>query len=229
MFPITPEQCKAARALKGWLQEDLSKASDVSIGSIGKFEGGDPSTRESIVNDIYHAFLKCGVLFLDDNGVKLRNDFAYIYRTANCYDEFFADVMRAVKETKCGVFILVKSPNILTRECGGSGHTNLDRLNILSEITDVRCLLADFRLPSFMVPKFEVRNVPKYAVAPSSYIVFGDKLAKIYLEAGYYNICVHQVSSLTDDYKNSFLYAWDGAGSIQPSATERRVAFAVSA
>ena len=229
MSIITPEQCKAARALKGWLQDDLSNASGVGVGSIGKFESGDPSTRESIVNDIYRAFLKCGVQFLDDNGVKLRNDFAYIYRTPNCYDEFFVDVTRTVKETKCDVVVLVKSADILTRESGESGHNNLDRLNLLNEITEVRCILADIRLPSFVTPKFEVRNVPKHAVAPVSYMVFGDRLAKIYLEAGYYNVCVHRIPSLADDYRNSFIYAWDGARSIQSSSAERRAAFAISA
>ncbi len=221
MSMITARQCKAARMLLEWLQDDLAKASGVGVGTIGKFENGEPITRQSAIDEIYKTFSRCGIQFLEDDGVKFRSDLAYVYRTTSCYEEFFNDVVRDVKEHLCDVLVFIKSQDMLIRTTGDKNLSNLDRLNLLSAITDVRCIVADVRLPSFVAPKFEIRTVPKQAIAPTPFLIFGDKLAKIYMETNSYNICVHRIPSLTAEYRNSFMFAWDGAQPIQSSRSER--------
>ena len=71
---ITPEQCRAARALLDWSQPDLVKASGVGRSTITRFERGSHMPHASNLAAIRVALEKAGIIFLDDNGggVKLR-------------------------------------------------------------------------------------------------------------------------------------------------------------
>lgn len=62
---ITPAQIRAARALIGWKQTDLSEASGVSEISIKNIERGTTDPRSSTLGAIQSAFIKAGVVFLD--------------------------------------------------------------------------------------------------------------------------------------------------------------------
>jgi transcriptional regulator with XRE-family HTH domain len=65
---ITPEQCRAARALLGWTQDDLEERSKVAKKAIADFErnAGIPYKRSLI--EIEEAFEAGGVRFISENG-----------------------------------------------------------------------------------------------------------------------------------------------------------------
>lgn len=76
---ITPAQIRAARALLGWKQVDLAKASGLSEMTVKNLEkpGSDP--RASTLNAVQTAFEAAGVIFLEPGvhrdggaGVRLR-------------------------------------------------------------------------------------------------------------------------------------------------------------
>jgi transcriptional regulator with XRE-family HTH domain len=74
---LEPAQIRAARALLGWRQADLSKASDVGTATIQRIEKGDSlnSGYVSTLVRIQAAFEDAGVLFIDDDetaGIGLR-------------------------------------------------------------------------------------------------------------------------------------------------------------
>jgi transcriptional regulator with XRE-family HTH domain len=74
---LEPAQIRAARALLGWRQEDLSKASGVGTATIQRIEKSDrPITGYvSTIVRIQAAFEEAGVLFIDDDetaGIGLR-------------------------------------------------------------------------------------------------------------------------------------------------------------
>jgi transcriptional regulator with XRE-family HTH domain len=62
-------QIRAARALLGWRQEDLSKASGVGTATIQRIEKSDHSITGyvSTLVRIQTAFEEAGVLFIDDD------------------------------------------------------------------------------------------------------------------------------------------------------------------
>lgn len=62
---ITPAQIRAARALIGWKQSDLAKASGVSEISVKNIERGATDPRASTLSAVQSAFDKAGVVFLD--------------------------------------------------------------------------------------------------------------------------------------------------------------------
>jgi transcriptional regulator with XRE-family HTH domain len=68
---ISPEKCKAARALLGWSQDNLAQAAHLGLSTIKLYEAGNHlSTRESSITLIITAFERAGISFLD-NGVIL--------------------------------------------------------------------------------------------------------------------------------------------------------------
>ena len=72
VFMIRPAQIRAARALLGWRQEDLSKASGVGTATIYRIERSDTfiTGYASTLVRIQAALEKAGIEFIenDDNG-----------------------------------------------------------------------------------------------------------------------------------------------------------------
>jgi DNA-binding XRE family transcriptional regulator len=64
---ITPGQIRAGRALIGWTQVDLAKASGVSEITIKKIERAKSDPRISTIGAIQRAFDGAGIIFLDSD------------------------------------------------------------------------------------------------------------------------------------------------------------------
>jgi transcriptional regulator with XRE-family HTH domain len=67
MPSLTQAQCRAARALLDWTQEDLANATALSAVSIRAFERG-ADMRESNRKLLRFALERAGVEFIDENG-----------------------------------------------------------------------------------------------------------------------------------------------------------------
>jgi predicted transcriptional regulator len=65
---ITPEQCRAARALLAWSQQDLADKSGVGIVTVHQLEAGTSQPRRATVDVVRRAFEAAGVEFIDENG-----------------------------------------------------------------------------------------------------------------------------------------------------------------
>jgi predicted transcriptional regulator len=76
ILKVSIRQVKAARALLGWSQNDLSRASGVSEPTIKRLEagGGDLGGRQATINAIRAALESGGVEFTNGNqpGVRLK-------------------------------------------------------------------------------------------------------------------------------------------------------------
>jgi transcriptional regulator with XRE-family HTH domain len=66
--PINPEQCRAARALLNWSQDELEAKSKVTQKTIADFEQAKREPREDTVERLQTALEKAGVEFIAENG-----------------------------------------------------------------------------------------------------------------------------------------------------------------
>jgi|SoiMethySBSTD1v2_1073268.scaffolds.fasta_scaffold1929751_1 transcriptional regulator with XRE-family HTH domain len=78
-MPLTPHQCRAARGLLEWTQEQLAKAAGVSRSTVRGFENGQHELHRGNGAVIRGALEAGGVILIDaDNeagaGVRLRED-----------------------------------------------------------------------------------------------------------------------------------------------------------
>jgi transcriptional regulator with XRE-family HTH domain len=68
---LSPAQCRAARALLNWSQEDLVRRSRITKKTIADFERGATQPRLQTLAQIRTAFDAAGVEFLNGNGLRM--------------------------------------------------------------------------------------------------------------------------------------------------------------
>lgn len=67
-MPVSPAQCRAARALIGWSQGQLAEASSVAKATIANFEAGKREPYARTLEDLRRALEAAGVEFIPENG-----------------------------------------------------------------------------------------------------------------------------------------------------------------
>ena len=65
---ITPAQCRGARGLLKWRQEDLAEKSEVSIVTVRNFENEKTQPHKGTLVLLRDTLEKAGIAFLDENG-----------------------------------------------------------------------------------------------------------------------------------------------------------------
>lgn len=65
---ISSAQCRAARGLIGWSQQDLAKEASVGVVTVHQLEAGVSQPRHATLDVIKRAFEAAGVEFIDENG-----------------------------------------------------------------------------------------------------------------------------------------------------------------
>ncbi len=70
---ITPAQCRAARALLDWSQQQLADASKIGNATIRNFEGGKTEPQHATLDVLQRCFEAAGIEFINGTGVKLRS------------------------------------------------------------------------------------------------------------------------------------------------------------
>ena len=65
---ISPAQCRAARGLLDWNQQDLAREAGVGVVTIRQLEAGINQPRRATLVVIRHALEAAGIEFIEDNG-----------------------------------------------------------------------------------------------------------------------------------------------------------------
>jgi len=65
---IAPEQCRAARGLLGWSQQELADRARVGVVTVHQLEAGTGQPRHATLEVIRRAFEAAGVKFIEENG-----------------------------------------------------------------------------------------------------------------------------------------------------------------
>jgi predicted transcriptional regulator len=65
---ISSEQCRAARGLLDWSQQELANKAAVGIVTVRQLEAGTHEPRRATLDVVRRAFEKAGVEFIDENG-----------------------------------------------------------------------------------------------------------------------------------------------------------------
>jgi transcriptional regulator with XRE-family HTH domain len=65
---ISSSQCRAARGLLDWSQQQLADAANVGIVTVRHFEAGKVDPRPATLVVIERAFTAAGVEFIDEDG-----------------------------------------------------------------------------------------------------------------------------------------------------------------
>jgi transcriptional regulator with XRE-family HTH domain len=77
---LTAGQCRAARGLLGWSQEELARRAGVGTATLHQLESGKAAPRRATLTVVRQALEAAGIIFIDGNGegpgVRLRKSAA---------------------------------------------------------------------------------------------------------------------------------------------------------
>ncbi|WP_036286391.1 DNA-binding transcriptional regulator [Methylosinus sp. PW1] len=65
---MNPAQCRAARALLDWSQQQLAEAARVGVVTVRQFEASASQPRNATLDVLQRALEAAGVIFVDENG-----------------------------------------------------------------------------------------------------------------------------------------------------------------
>lgn len=96
---ITKEQCRAARGLLNWTQQDLADHAGMSKTAINNFERGTNTIRSESLTAIRLAFERLEIEFIGDYGVQKTRDTVKILKGANALPLLWDDVFETMKDS----------------------------------------------------------------------------------------------------------------------------------
>jgi transcriptional regulator with XRE-family HTH domain len=223
MYDICASQIKAARALLDWSQEELAKASDVSLSTVRNFENGF-CLRRDLVTQIRKALEKAGVEFTECEGVSRRNDAVKVYRSADSCEMFFNNLLQTVEKHGGDILCVTQSQDMLLHSCGVTGRDNTARLEILNNLAPVKCLVPETASFSTLPQSFQFRTTSKHHLGPYCYYIFGNKCAQVIpMGRTEFLYVVYRVALVTDTYRTHFMSLWDNALPLVKPIAERSV------
>ncbi len=65
---ISASQCRAARGLLDWTQQQLADAARIGVATVRLFEGNATESRQATLTVLRQALELAGVEFIDENG-----------------------------------------------------------------------------------------------------------------------------------------------------------------
>ncbi|MEZ5813868.1 MAG: helix-turn-helix transcriptional regulator [Alphaproteobacteria bacterium] len=91
---LTIEQCRGARGLLGWTQQDLADASGLSKTAINNFEKGHSDIKAESLRAIRMAFESVEIEFLEQDGLRKRSENIRILKGPSGMSELLDDIAR---------------------------------------------------------------------------------------------------------------------------------------
>lgn len=172
---ITNEQCRAARGLLGWTQQDLADAAGMSKTAINNFERGIKDVRGESLQAIRTAFEKNDVEFVGDYGVHKRRETVRILNGDQALPQLWDDIYETLKDQ--GGEVLIAN---LDEKRSHDSHPDklkhhLERLTECGVTERLLCCAGD---TFFLQPHSFYRWLPKagYEAGMTSFI-YGQKVA----------------------------------------------------
>jgi transcriptional regulator with XRE-family HTH domain len=141
---VTIAQCRAARGLLGWTQQELADASGLSKTAINNFEKGHSDMKAESLKAIRTAFETRDIEFTGTQGLRIREDRAEILKGDDALALLLDDVMRDLKNNDGEFLITAPSHNSFWQDQEKTLSQHLSRLD--KKKTRILCSAGDAAL-----------------------------------------------------------------------------------
>jgi len=95
---MTISQCRAARGLLGWTQQDLADASGLSKTAINNFEKGHSDIKAESLRAIRMAFESADIEFIKDEGLRKKQEKTEILSGESAFSILLEDIFETMKD-----------------------------------------------------------------------------------------------------------------------------------
>ena len=125
---ITIEQCRAARGLLGWTQQDLADASGLSKTAINNFEKGHSDIKNESLRAVRMAFESADIEFTGTDGLRKRKENIRTLKGETAFSDLLDDIYETLKDQGGEVLISNVSENSIRQISSKKLQQHLDRL-----------------------------------------------------------------------------------------------------
>ena len=208
---ISAEQIKAARALKNWSQEDLSKVSGLSLSTIHALENGTRSLRSS--DQIRKAFEDHGVEFIGTTGLNRIADEHKSYNGPDGCERFFSDLVATLRDKGGDIAVTCKTPDLFVHAFN-LARVDLGRVEQLGKIARIRCLLSKPReslLSTLDISFVQFRAFTGHTLSPWSTFHYGNKTTVVIPNGMDTTYIIMKSVLIAQRERAEFDAAWDAA------------------
>jgi transcriptional regulator with XRE-family HTH domain len=208
---ITPDQIRAARALKGWSQGELAARTGLAVPTIANIEIGKQEPSVKTMDKIVHAFEINGIEFITDRGVQKRRNQTRVFRGVKDFSKFYQDIYETLRE-KGGEVVVANADereflsylddeSILNHQINMRNLADTIKYKILIKEGDVYFAgnsYAEYR----WTPEKDFQSIPFY--------VYGNKLA-IILWLDEPLVFLIESDEASDIYREKFSTLWENS------------------
>jgi transcriptional regulator with XRE-family HTH domain len=194
---LTVEQCRGARGLLGWTQQDLAEASGLSKTAINNFEKGRSDIKAESLNAVQVAFESADIEFLGHDGLRRKTDYVRMIRGAVAVNDIFGDINALLRDgQRADVMIRNMHADLQKHLFPEKLEEHVALLAAYGDNSPERILCAQGqRAPS--IPGARTRWLPEDSFEKSmTTFLYGDKLA-----IGLWEHVLFMIVSNTDAYK----------------------------
>ena len=204
---LTREQCRAARGLLGWTQQDLANAAGMSKTAINNFERGTHDVRSDSLQSMRRALEAANIELTGDYGVSIRRDTVQILKGQGALRDLWDDIFRTMKGTGGEILITNADERRSYEENQEPLMQHIKRLNDNNIAERLLCCEGD---TFFLQPADYYRWLPKEVFQASmSSFIYGEKVAlQLWEEA---MILIIQSKEAHTAEKKRFEYLWQNA------------------
>lgn len=218
-LPIKAGQIRAARALLDWSQEDLAKATGLSIATIRKLEAGHISPRGKTTSFIRKTFEDAGLEFLEPNGVRQRLEEIKVYQGHDGLVAFLDGVYETARKTGCEILTAYASEEAFPKVLGPrDAQVHLERMSKLLAGTNRRkAVMTETPKQVYCTDYCAYRVISKNYIDTVPFYVYDDKYAYLLFEAAPSPKIIEIQSKLIfQAFRRQFYSMWDKATPINP-------------
>jgi len=205
---ITITQIRAARSLIDWTQQDLAKATGLSLAAVNNLERGIGMPRMQTLLYVQQALERAGVEFLEGPGVRLRGEaFEYLhFEGKNALKGQTDDIITHVG---LGGFVWIFSSGEELFAKYGKEEDRRYQEHLRANKIPERIIVPQGN--TIFISRPEVyRWLPERAIGRTYWLVYGDRVAWILWEKPRRSIVIHN-PTLAETHRKQFEFMWEVA------------------
>lgn len=206
---ISPDQIRAARALKNWSQTELAERTGLAVPTIANIEMGKQSPGKNTLEKIISAFEAGDIEFTDYEGVRKKKPNILAFEGVEGFQAFIRDTDNTAFTNKNSEF-LVSNVNEQDFVKWEGGHVlNSHTQTILESGVRYKIIIAEG--DSFMPAESyaEYRWAPKEQFYSIPMYIYGDKIGIIGFEEDTVNVFVIEHPFIAALCRRQFYELWD--------------------
>lgn len=216
---LKARQIKAARALANWSQENLARASGLSITTIRKLELGNISPRGKTNDLIFRTFESAGIEFIEPDGVRHRPDNIQIYRGHEGIRAFFDEVYKTAASKGGEILQVLDDEDPFCEAMGEQDAVYMRNMEAVKDKFTFRSILTDNIKNLCGSAYIEYRALSKEYVNSVPFYIYDNKYAIIdFKTKPSPQITVLYSPSVANAFRRQFYSMWDKAMPLNETA-----------